>query len=288
MKETTKSFLKTLFNEGEHIYAAPFGYTSKKAEDGVGWEFYYPSKNQSEVTDRDILVSINPLKGDVRNDDNVTAFRSFLVEVDEGPVNEQKKYIDDSGLPYSVCVFSGNKSLHFGIVLDHDLPTIEIWRYYAEWILKTLPKADPLTKNPSRGIRIPGPLRPGKEKFQVLVENKGRISLDRLMAYLNKHQDKKPTEQKDDSWEPIKNNMHAMAKWCQDGLRTGVFDISKGRNVTWFAVGYEFGKCGYDLETTMEAIAPFYTKEADFDEREWKYAVKNGHSKAVRKYWRSK
>lgn len=287
MKETTKTFLSVLFNPGEHIYAAPFGYTSKRNKAGDGWDFYYPSKEQSEVdSDKDLLCSINPLKGDTRNDENVTAFRTFLVEIDEGKPSEQKKYIEESGLPYSLCIFSGNKSMHFAITLDHDLPSVDLWRYFAEWILNTVPKADPNTKNPSRGIRMPGPLRPGKMR-QVLVESRGRISLDKLMSYLNKHQDKRPKEEeKDDNFEPIKNNKFGMALWCQKGLNAGSFDTTKGRNQTWFSVGYEFGKNGYDYDTTVETVSPMYTYEATFTEREWKACLKNGHSKAVRKYWR--
>jgi hypothetical protein len=287
MKETTKVFLETLFNPGEHIYASPYGYTSKRTEDGKDWEFYWPSIEQKDIDETNtLLVSINPLKGDVRNDDNVTAYRTFLVEIDDGKLSDQKKYIDDSGLPYSLCIFSGNKSLHFAVTLDHDLPSHELYTMHAEWILNTLPKADPLTKNPSRSIRFPGVIRPNA-KMQALVENRGRISYDKLMAYLSKYPEAMPKPEVDEDFEALPNNKTGMAKWVVLGLKNG-FDMSKGRNASWFAIAYEFGKCGYDLETTFEALEPMYTREVDFNEREWQATIRNGHTKALKKYWRKK
>jgi hypothetical protein len=284
MKEAVKRFTEILFNPGEEVYASPYGYTSKRTEDGKGWEFLWPSRPLARIEeDECTLVSINPLKGDARNDDNVTAFRSFLVEMDGMPLAEQKQYIESSGLPWSVCVYSGGKSLHFGITLDRDLPTLELWKFYAEWILKTLPKADQQTKNPSRGIRIPEVMRPGK-RMQKLVEARGRISHDRLMAYLSQHPAQMPREEKEE-FEFKEHNKNAMAKWVTVGLVDG-FDMSRGRNATWFAVGYEFGKCGYDLDTTFETLEPLYSPEATFKEHEWRATVKNGHAKAAKKYWR--
>ena len=285
MKETTRIFLETLFNPDEYIYASPYGYTSKRNEDNTGWDFYWPSSEQKDIDEKNtLLVSINPLSGETRNDDNVTAYRTFLVEIDEGLLADQKKYIDESGLPYSLCIFSGNKSLHFAVTLDHDLPSLELYKLHAEWILNTLPKADQLTKNPSRSIRFPGVMRPGA-KQQTLIESRGRISYDRLMAYLSRFPDAMPKPEIEEDFEHIANNKHGMAKWVLKGLKEG-FDMSKGRNQTWFSIGFELGKNGYSLEDTFEALEPLYTSEADFNEREWRMTVKNGHSKAVRKYWR--
>src|SRR5690606_32331313 len=174
---------------------------------------------------------------------------------------------------------SGGKSLHFAVTLDHDLPTYELWKFHAEWILNTLPKADPLTKNPSRSIRIPGILRPGK-KMQQLVECRGRVSYDRLMAYLSRFPEARPKDEVEENFEFKEENAAGMAGWVKLGLVQG-FDMSRGRNGTWFSIGYEFGKCGYDLETTFETLAPLFTAEPTFPEREWRTAVSNGHKRAV-------
>jgi len=287
MKENSKRFLEILFNEGEHVYSAPFDYTSKRAEDGVGWEFHWPSRPVEEVDmENTTLISINPLKGDVRNDDNVTAYRTFMVELDEGPLAEQKAYIETSGLPYSLCVFSGGKSLHYAITLSEDLPSYDIWHLYAEWILNTLPKADKNTKNPSRGIRFPEVQRKGK-KMQKLVEARGRISLNKLDAYLSQHPDKKPKPEKYEEFEFKRNHHAALAKWVLKGLKSGNFDMNKGRNATWFALGYEFAKCGYSKENTFEILEKYYSPEPTFKQAEWTACINNGYRTAAKKYWRS-
>jgi len=287
MREDMKKFVDVLFNPNEEIYASPYGYTSKWDTEKNEWSFLWPSRPLRRIVEDDCtLVSINPLKGDVRNDEAVTAFRSFLVEMDSGLLADQKKYIEDSGLPYSLCVFSGSKSLHFAVTLDHDLPSLEVYKFYAEWLLNTLPKADQQTKNPSRGIRIPGVQRPGK-KMQVLVECRGRISQNRFLDYLAKHPDKKPKPEANDNFEFREHNASGMAGWVKKGLVQG-FDMSRGRNGTWFSIGFEFGKCGYDLETTFETLEPLYESEPTFKEPEWRAAIGNGHAKAVKKYWRER
>jgi len=287
MREDLKKFTEILFNEGEEVYASPFGYTSKWDAEKNEWAFLWPSRPQRRIEeDNCTLISINPLKGDSRNDDNVTAFRSFLIEMDSGSLAEQKSYIEASGLPYSLCVFSGSKSLHYAVTLEHDLPSLEVYKFYAEWLLKTLPLADQMTKNPSRGIRIPGVQRPGKYK-QTLVEARGRVTHNQFLAYLSKHPDKKPQPEAVEKFEFKEQNVKSMAGWVKKGLTQG-FDMSRGRNGTWFSVGYEFGKCGYDLETTFETLEPLYEPEPTFKEHEWRAAVSNGHTKAVKKYWRDR
>ncbi|WP_214676866.1 hypothetical protein, partial [Escherichia coli] len=72
--------------------------------------------------DRINLIAINPIKG-WRRDDQVTAFRTFLIELDDGSLEEQSKYVKEMDMPFTACIFSGNKSLHFAITLDQDLPT---------------------------------------------------------------------------------------------------------------------------------------------------------------------
>jgi hypothetical protein len=107
------------------------------------------------------------------------------------------------------------------------------------------------------------------------------------MAYLSKYPEAMPKPEVDEDFEALPNNKTGMAKWVVLGLKNG-FDMSKGRNASWFAIAYEFGKCGYDLETTFEALEPMYTREVDFNEREWQATIRNGHTKALKKYWRKK
>ena len=119
MKELSRQFLSTLFMPGEEVCFSPDKYARKSVPwESLGPEMVLESQGEkvkekyryTKVSEDDIiLVAINPIKGE-KEDANVTAFRTFLVEIDDGDIYEQKQYIDVLKMPYSVCVFSGNKS----------------------------------------------------------------------------------------------------------------------------------------------------------------------------------
>lgn len=161
MKEVHKEFLNLLFDKEETICVSDCagGYHSISQDDLLGDITLVSPK--VEKLDRTIkasdinLVAINPING-FRRDKEVTAFRTFLMELDEGSLSEQKKYMDTMEVPYSICIFSGNKSLHYGIVLDKPLANKAIWSQINLWILNILKQADQQCKNPSRSIRFPG------------------------------------------------------------------------------------------------------------------------------------
>lgn len=278
-RNDTKIVLETLFNPGETIYATPDKFASSKNPDGT-WKSYRPSIEQFEIDENETrFLSINPLKGETRNDKLVTAFRSFMFEIDSLTIKEQMKLVMDRNIPYSLCVFSGGKSLHFIITLTEDLPNLQIYKFYAEWLLKTIPEADQNTKNPSRGMRFPGVIRPDTGKKQVLVKHQGRINTEKFIQYLSQFPDKMPVKKQtslDDS-RPI-NDVSAMAKWVKKGLIEG-FDFSKGRNQTWFAIGWEYGKCNIDLESTYKSLESRYIEESTFPRSEWELVIKKGHAK---------
>lgn len=289
MNKQGKKLLELLYNPGEHVYAQPTKASSKWDDEKDEWAYYLPSVLVEQVPmDTTTLISLNPTKGDVRNDENVTAYRSFMIEMDELPLDEQMKVVEASGVPYTVCVFSGSRSLHFVITLDKDLPTREIYVMYAKWLMATIPGCDVNNFPPSRATRFPGVMRKEKGKKQILVKTKDRVSHVKLMAYLAKHKDKMPKpEAKDEDFVPKAHNKGAMREWVLKGLNAG-FDFTNGRNQTWFAIGFEFGKCGYTLEQCVEACESQFSADRDFQRREWEACLKNGHKKAIRTYWSGK
>jgi hypothetical protein len=279
IRSDSKAVLETLFNPGEQIYATPDKFASSKNEDG-SWRQYRPSINQDEIDENETrFLSINPLVGDTRNDKNVTAFRSFLFEMDNMPVNEQLEYVEKNNIPYSLCVFSGGKSLHFVVTLNEDLPNITVYKFYYEWLLRTIPEADQATKNPSRGMRFPGVIRPETGKKQVLVKSNGRISMASLLSYLSQFPHKMPVKKKPKlDLEVSNNDVSSLPGWIKRGMING-FDFSKGRNQTWFAVGGEFAKCGFNLETVYNVLESRYNEEDTFPRSEWETAIKKGFNK---------
>ena len=289
MKKESRQFLDLFYNEGEHICISHDGYgyhsVSQEALEGTVSQISPNEKvDIKEITEEDVvLASINPVKG-YRRDANVTAYRGFLVEMDDGTLEEQHKYIKESGLPFSICVFSGNKSLHYGIVLDEDLPSYEIWRDIAEWILNILDKADPMTKNPTRSIRFPGSIRKdGKGQEQKLVELRTRISADELAVWLNRYPDKNPAtirlskmKERDTT-----STVNGVPGWVFDKLQNGI-DESRGRNNEWFAIAMELAKAGYDDEEMISYAEQFFTPDRDFTEGEWKSIMRYAYRRAQR------
>jgi hypothetical protein len=278
-----KQLLGLLFNEGESVCVSHdgYGYHSVPLEnlDYAVLELDNPNKEIGDKTIRSEeirLVALNPVKG-YRRDENVTCFRSFLVEMDEGPLPDQLRYIREMNMPYSACVFSGSKSLHFAITLSSDLPNYETYYYYATWILNVMSKADPNTKNPTRSIRLAGAIREtGRE--QQLVELKERIGLDTLNAWLSQYQGFKPTgffTKKKEGDAKTLGTHRRIPRWVLKELKNGL-KINKGRNRRWFQIASEFGKAGYDEEETVDFLDNYFTPEYDFKRPEWVTTVKSG------------
>ena len=206
--------------------------------------------------------------------------------MDDDTLPKQLKYVKDMEMPYSACVYSGSKSLHFAITLDQDLPSYEIYYYYATWILNVMDKADKNTKNPSRSIRMAGAMREtGRE--QKLVQIFDRISLSTLNAWLSNFEKMRPknffAEKREKVERPESGRADLIPTWVMFELDNGI-DTSRGRNSRWFQLASEFGKAGFSEEETVNFLDEYFTPEYDFKKAEWLIAVrsgvKNGHSKA--------
>lgn len=285
MTETTEAFLKLLFNDGEHICVSPnkYGYHSiEQSMLNTDISLISPKENQAPTTikESDInLIAINPIKG-FRRDENVTAFRTFLIECDEGTLEEQKKYIEDSGLPYSACVFSGNKSLHFAVVLDEDLPNISAWRWINQWILNILTKADQQVKNPSRSIRFPGNRRhDGKKLVQSMITNNGRVSQEIFFKWIDKFEKQKPKKEDKMIRGNVYHNPIDMTNIPEDVKSILSSPISENRNATWFYIACRLAKVGIDIDRAVYMLGDFFQEEADFKRREWEGCIKSAYKR---------
>ena len=278
MKEDVKQMLDLFFEKDETICVSPneFGYHSVNQSDLEGeFTLVSPSENAKPLKMKEddiVLMALNPING-FRRDASVTAFRSFLIELDDRSLAKQEEYVKKMGMPYSICVFSGNKSLHYGIVLDRDLPGINVWRMVNQWILNIMEKADQMTKNPSRSIRFPGNLRKdGKKQKQALIGINKRLTHDELFAWLNEYPAKKP--------EPVMKirNVYAtptmdnIPKWVKTVLEDGIY---ADRNNTWFAVACAFASCNYEIEDATATLEEFFQEERDFSRKEWLICIKS-------------
>lgn len=298
MHKTGQDLLKLMFRPGETVCVSPnkYGYHSiplenvmegdvtlvptpdsvvkrneKRQERGYSL-LAYEECFETCPSDNLTLVALNPIKG-FREDLKATAYRSFLVELDYGPLKTQVDYIKQIGLPYSALVFSGNKSIHCLITLDTDLPSYEVYYTFAEWILNVATMADPNTKNPSRSIRIPGAERePGKK--QLIVEMKGPVKLTDLSAWLALHPESKPqvAEKRQVSDTPI--DLERLKPWVAHRLVYGL-DPTKGRNKQWFSIGCEFALAGYSEDDTLNLLYSYFTPDRDFRKGEFETSIKS-------------
>lgn len=225
-------------------------------------------------TDNLIFAALNPIEG-IRNDENCVRYRNFLVEMDDRPLAQQLKYVEDMGMPFSAAVFSGGKSIHFLISLDKDLPNEETYRIIAEWILNIMTAADQQTKNPSRMIRIPGAMR-DNGKQQRLVRFNGTVKLDDLKKWLSRREDLMPKPEKKNVPTGDVPSPEKLKKWVMRALKNGI-DESKGRNKQWFTIACEFALAGYSVEDATDIMYEYFTPQRDFKHKEWKASIASGY-----------
>jgi hypothetical protein len=282
LHETGQKLLNLMFRPGEEVCVShnKYAYHSFSLENAfkdqvtlVPPDMERP--NEFVKSDKLTLVALNPIHG-FRSDEKCTAFRNFLIEMDDFELKAQIEYIKSLGMPYSAIVFSGNKSMHFLISLDTDLPNEKIWRKFAEWLLNIATLADQATKNPSRSIRIPGGMR--TEGLQRLVELKGPVKLTDLAAFLAKHPEAQPKEPE----RRVKHkdfNFPNIGDWCIELLLDGLKE-NQGRNRQWYAVGFEFALSGVSEDETIEFLGRYFTPERDFKEREWLVTIKSAFKHA--------
>jgi hypothetical protein len=289
MHDTGKQVLSLMFRSEETVCVShnQFGYHSIPLNNALNGPVVLVPTEDSVVkrnikfedaietidSDVPILCALNPIKG-YRNDLNCTAYRNFLIEMDYGAINDQLAYVKQLKMPYSAAIFSGNKSIHFLISLDTDLPSENVYRTFSEWILNIATLADQNTKNPSRSIRIPGAFRePGKQ--QTLLEYRGVVTIAELSDWLKKHPNAKPKE---------KQQVGMVHKTILERVRPKISDLlvnrgihSPNRNKQWFMVGVEFALAGVNEDDTIEGLRGFFQSDRDFKEKEWETTIHSAY-----------
>jgi len=280
MLDSTARFLKLFFNKGETICVSDCqgGYHSVSQEELLGdIRLVSPKEDKADrfIKEKDInLVAINPIKG-WRRDENVQAYRTFMIECDDMPIEDQADYIKHMKFPYSYCCYSGGKSLHFAIVLDTDLPGESIYRHTYQWILNIMTEADQKTKNPTRSVRFPGVIRKDKGTEQKLLHMGERVTTEALTKWLNMypHKAPRPMVRKYRASNPDVKNIN---NWAKSALSEGVHNQEGSRNQTWMALGCEMALNGFSLEDSVYYLQGYFEEQTDFREREWRTAVESG------------
>lgn len=286
MKKEQVEFLKLLFNEGESVCVTSGKYGAHSIaqnEIGPSIQLKTPPKldapgKEFTISEDDIqLIAINPIDG-WKRDENVTSYRNFMLEFDDGPLKEQMDYVESTGLPYSACVYSGNKSMHYAVCLTQ--PCNEsIWRFTMEWMLNILTKADQQNKSPSRGIRFPGNVRKnGKKNLQKLVKINKRVTQEELNNWLSKHRDKMPKirTQKPQDYGNIVTEAD-LPPFVIETLQRLESGTQLDRNVTWFKLAAYLSRKGMPRHSVESLFEKFFTEEPDFRHNELLSCIKSAY-----------
>lgn len=178
-----KRFLTAAFAQGETVCICEQVEEGKPATSGSfipveEWIRRFDSPDSLLLKpDREdgVFVRINPFKPNLYSgsDNDVAAYRHVLVEFDDKPKAEQEKLLRDSGLPISVLIDSGGKSIHGWVRVD--AADRKEWDARRDEIYKSIPGIDPKNKNPSRFSRLPGAWR-GENRQKLLATTIGASS----------------------------------------------------------------------------------------------------------------
>jgi hypothetical protein len=122
---------------------------------------------------------------------NVTKFRNIMIEQDSCPIPDQKAHIKAVRFPYSTCVYSGGKSLHFIVSLETPLANETEYRCWWKAIFKIFSdngaSLDPATVNPACFSRCPNAFREDKGQTQHLLKLNSRVKNSDMMAWFASH-----------------------------------------------------------------------------------------------------
>jgi len=265
-----KQFFEILFDEGECI--------------NICWD-----KKDTRVfpvhSKTGEMFSINPLDGlkdhkpgenhsgrPRRADHNVLAYRNILVELDEDTTKNQYQFIQKTGLPYSTCVYSGNKSLHFLISLETPLESEEAYRNLCHLVFYAINshnqlKVDTNCKNPSRMSRYPGAIRQDTQLSQDLIELKSRIPNEVLDNWIKSKIGNYRAPNQNGIYgneaymaqlRQIRDKYGLEAKLSYNGFTKNylMFGAPKGeRNSSLFKVSCDLFKCGYTYDEIVEKVS---------------------------------
>ena len=137
-----------------------------------------------------IFVRINPFKPNLYSgsDNDISAYRHVLVEFDDKPKPEQEKLFRDSGLPITVLIDSGGKSIHAWVRVD--APNRKEWDARRDLIYSLIPGVDAKNKNPSRYSRLPGAWRSPTSQQKLLATNLGSASWEDYLTSRESDDDK--------------------------------------------------------------------------------------------------
>lgn len=195
-----------------------------------------------------------------RADANVVSYRNFLLELDNGSLEDQKNLVT-SRLPVSAITYSGGKSLHFLISLVQPLGTLEEYRNVATRLLNLVPEADSSCRNPSRLTRLPGARRPDTGLEQTLLYLNKRIQYSDLDLILPQLPARKIPARSPDE---MRAYISPILLWAAQSPDEVMQEHNiKGRNNFFFWLHCRMKDVGLDLEKQEYYVLTAYSNLRD-------------------------
>jgi hypothetical protein len=179
-------------------------------------------------------------------------------------------------MPYSTCVHSGGKSLHFILALEEDVGAAEYERL-AKWLLNIVDKADQSVKNPSRLSRFPGVTRESNGNMQELLEVRGRVPLAVFKKWLELYPQHEPKINADvfhlsvDDLGPTERGLlwPSTFKFLREEAPPGF------RNRYLFLAACDFHEQGYPIEEALTQLG----KSSTLDGTEFAETVQSAYER---------
>ena len=207
MKENIQDFYSLLFKTGEGIAFQQRGIK----EEGGEWR-----KNRIRIFAKGLfdnidfdyeLFCVNPIdpyhdnNPDPNNpkhgrhkpratNANIMHLRNMMIEFDDNTLREQAQRVNQSEMPWSTKLFSGNKSYHYILAFDRVLTEFEWYNTYdqIEVALRSFGlKLDGACRTLSRLSRAPGRTNTKHGKLQEVKEIREVINWDEFCDWLAQH-----------------------------------------------------------------------------------------------------
>lgn len=213
------------------------------------------------------FVCLNPLRGR-RSDANVASFRNFLIEMDQGTIEEQLAEIVDKKVPYTSLVYSGGKSVHAVIALTEGV-TREEYAEIFEMLKIVLPGIDPTSRNPSRLTRAAGAVRETADGpvNQELIDLRKRVTRDRLISWLSGFSGliERTLAEREEAREARERLRNSKSDEGESGLSllspttlaflNGEATINGSRHARLVGTAFELRDCGVPYEEALQLLS---------------------------------
>jgi len=231
------------------------------------WQFF--SINPIALEDRMPVEEWHSTEIPRRADINVTKLRNILIEMDKIPLHEQAAHMEQIGLPFSTCVFSGSKSYHWIISLEVPCETRAIYDTLVKRVYKAVGTklVDITCKNPSRFSRFPDSTRLETGEIQQTKLIRSRVPNQFLETWLISR-DVPPIV--DSEWEEVPRRRYASkdpSALFADTRNFLRFGASENWNINLFKAAADLCRNGWNID---EGTAELMTVTGKLDGNDMK------------------